>query len=189
MTLCGLPEGCTGCRRSDSLVVTAGKCKTGNCPSPATAARMMPPPSTGRFLGPAAHCPPSQAPACPTSSPRPQQRKKRRRAARGHILMTQESPDADSAQGMRYMQVHILVASAIHGHAVMCNVCSHGHGLHYSSHCVGDGWLCVGRYLAACTNICYCCALQRKLHLPLEGFPMWCSRSCIVAFHSAEGSC
>ena len=97
---------------SDSLDLTAGKSRPGKCPSPATAARMMPPPSTGRWLGPPAHGPTSHATACPTSTPRPHQRKKRRRAAHGHILMTQESPDSDSdpAQGMQYMRVHILDA-------------------------------------------------------------------------------
>ena len=69
----------------------------GGCPSPATAARMMPPPSTGRFLHPPPSALASHAALHTSSTPRPQQRKKRRRAAQqGHVLLTQEVPASES---------------------------------------------------------------------------------------------
>ncbi len=110
----------------------AEKRKPGGCPSPATAARIMPPPSTGRFLGPTAHTPPSHGLPQTSSTPRPQQRKKRRRAAqRGHVLLTQESPSTDSpheppSQGEPVCLCPLVQAvnvchATMPGHDVSCN--------------------------------------------------------------------
>ena len=71
--------------------VNAGRLKASGCPSPAIAARMMPPPSTGRFPRLPPYALASHAPLHTSSTPMPQQRKKRRRAAQ-HVLLTQESP-------------------------------------------------------------------------------------------------
>ena len=79
------------------MAFVVGKLKMGGCLSPATAARMMPPPSTGRFLHPPPSAVASRAAMHTRSTPRPQQRKKRRRAAQqGHVLLTQESPASES---------------------------------------------------------------------------------------------
>jgi len=83
--------------------VTAGRSRPSGCPSPATAARIMPPPSTGRFLGPAGPAGPAitaQAAPHTGSTPRPPHRKRRGRAAHGLVIMTQESPSSDSPQGV-----------------------------------------------------------------------------------------
>ena len=73
------------------------KAKLGEWPSPASAARIMPPPSTGRFCNPAAHALTTIDISHTSSTPRPQQRKKRRRAAQqGHVLLTQDSPGSSS---------------------------------------------------------------------------------------------
>lgn len=82
---------------SGTCLFSVGKLRVGGCPSPATAARMMPPPSTGRFLRPPPAVLASHATLHTSSTPRPQQRKKRRRAAQqGHVLLTQESPASES---------------------------------------------------------------------------------------------
>ncbi len=80
--------------------MTAGKSKPGECPSPATAARIMPPPSTGCFLNPAGPAITAQAAPHTGSTPRPPHRKRRGQAAHGLVLMTQETPSSDSPQGV-----------------------------------------------------------------------------------------
>ena len=80
--------------------MTAGRTRPSGCPSPAAAARIMPPPSTGRFLGPPGPAITAQPAPHTGSTPRPPHRKRRGRAAHGLVLMTQESPSSDSPQGV-----------------------------------------------------------------------------------------
>ncbi|KAL0033133.1 hypothetical protein WJX79_005148 [Trebouxia sp. C0005] len=87
------------CVLSPEAATPAGRSRHGGCPSPATAARIMPPPSTGRFLGPAGPAITAQAAPHTGSTPRPPRRKRRGLAAHGLVLMTQESPSSDSPQG------------------------------------------------------------------------------------------
>ena len=113
-------------------VFAVGKVRMGGCPSPATAARMMPPPSTGRFLRPPPAVLASHAALHTSSTPRPQQRKKRRRAAQqGHVLLTQESPGSGSPDRASLPGEHALPRHYhMLCHIMLCHVtlpqtCSH----------------------------------------------------------------
>ncbi|KAL0018444.1 hypothetical protein WJX77_010041 [Trebouxia sp. C0004] len=94
-----LPAYGDACVLSPEAATPAGKSKPDGCPSPATAARIMPPPSTGRCPGPPGPAITAQAAAHTGSTPRPPHRKRRGRAAHGLVLMTQASPSSDSPQG------------------------------------------------------------------------------------------